>query len=205
MPCRSTEISVVGSMLPPETTAQTGPVPADLAGEERGDADGAGALDEQLRALEQERDRVADLVVVRRPRGRRGAGRGCPSSARPGCLTAIPSAIVWPSRRDLDADEPDVRPERAQRDRDPRGEPAAADRDQHRLERRAPARRARARSSPGPRSRARPRRRGRRWRRSPRRARAPRRARRRSPRRRARPRRRRSGSARPSPSARPAA
>ena len=64
MPWRSTEISVVGSMLPPETTAQTGPVPPALPDEQRGDADRAGALDEQLRALEQERDRVADLVVV---------------------------------------------------------------------------------------------------------------------------------------------
>ena len=35
---------------------------------------------------------------------------------------------------DLDADEADARPERAQGDRDSRGEPAAADRDQHRLD-----------------------------------------------------------------------
>ena len=52
----------------------------------------------------------------------------------PGCLTAIPSAIVPPSRpARLDTDEPNAGPERAQRDRDACGEPAAADRQEERL------------------------------------------------------------------------
>ena len=37
--------------------------PGTLAGEQRGDRRGAGALDEQLRPLEQQHDRVADLLV----------------------------------------------------------------------------------------------------------------------------------------------
>ena len=50
-------------MLPPERIAQTGVVARDLAGEQRGDRRGAGALDEELRPLEQQHDRVADLLV----------------------------------------------------------------------------------------------------------------------------------------------
>ena len=52
----------------------------------------------------------------------------------PGYLTAIPSAIVGPKRARLDADEARVRPQRAQRDRDPGGEAAAADRQHERLD-----------------------------------------------------------------------
>ena len=68
-------------------------VPGHLAREQGGDRRGARALDEQLRALEQEHDRVADLLVgdgddvveqLVEDRGRQ----------LPGCLTAMPSAIV---------------------------------------------------------------------------------------------------------------
>ena len=81
-------------MLPPERTVHTGPVAADLPGEERGDADGAGALDEQLRPLEQQRDRLADLVVGHVDEVVEQPAEDRPSSASPGTLTAIPSAIV---------------------------------------------------------------------------------------------------------------
>ena len=59
-----TEISSVGSMLPPESSAHDRARAADLAGEQRRDAGRARALDDELRALEQEHDRLADLLVA---------------------------------------------------------------------------------------------------------------------------------------------
>ena len=47
-------ISSSGSTLPPDSTATAGPVPGDLAGEQRGEADRAGGLDHRLGPLEQE-------------------------------------------------------------------------------------------------------------------------------------------------------
>ena len=44
-------MSVVASMFPPESTAQTGPVAADPPGEQRGDGRRARALDHELRPL----------------------------------------------------------------------------------------------------------------------------------------------------------
>ena len=103
------------------------------------------------------------------------------------------------------ADEANLRPQRAHRDRDPRREPAAADRDQERLElgqllRELEADRALAGDHALVLERV-----DERGARSPRPGAAPRRARRRTSRRAARPRRRSAASARPSPSARPAA
>ena len=58
-----TEMSSVASMLPPESTGTTQPLPPTLPGEQRRDADRACALDDELRALEQQHDRLADLLV----------------------------------------------------------------------------------------------------------------------------------------------
>ena len=46
-------------MFPPERTATAGPSPPGLPREQRRDADRAGALDDELRPLEQEDDRLA--------------------------------------------------------------------------------------------------------------------------------------------------
>ena len=46
-------------MLPPESSGTTGPVPPTLPREERRDADGARAFDDELRPLEQQHDRLA--------------------------------------------------------------------------------------------------------------------------------------------------
>ena len=81
-------------MLPPESSAQTGAAAGDLPREQRGDADGARALDDELAALEEQRDRLRDLVVGHVHEVVEQRRRGSPSSAPPGCLTAIPSAIV---------------------------------------------------------------------------------------------------------------
>ena len=56
-------ISRLASMLPPERTAQAGPVAWNLPGQQRRDGRGAGTLDDELRALEQQHDRVRDLLV----------------------------------------------------------------------------------------------------------------------------------------------
>ena len=50
-------------MLPPESSAHTPPSPPDLAGEQRRDRRRARTLDDELRPLEQHRDRIGDLVV----------------------------------------------------------------------------------------------------------------------------------------------
>ena len=74
----------------------------------------------------------------------------------PGCLTAIPSAIVNPGCA-WHADDPELRPHRAQRERDAGREPTAADRDHDGADVAAAARPARGRSFPARRSRAGPR------------------------------------------------
>ena len=80
-------------MLPPERIATAGPSPRDAAGEQRGHRRGPRALDDELRPLHQEDDRLADLLVGDRDdRLEQVASRRDVSS--PGCLTAMPSAIV---------------------------------------------------------------------------------------------------------------
>ncbi len=59
-------MSVVASMFPPESTTATEPEPETSSGEERCEADGAGALDEELRPLDAENERLGDLVVRHR-------------------------------------------------------------------------------------------------------------------------------------------
>ena len=70
-----TEISVVASMFPPERTPPpAGPV--DPAGEQRRDGRGARTLDDELRALEAEHDRLAissSLTVTTSSRSSRRA------------------------------------------------------------------------------------------------------------------------------------
>ena len=161
-PRRITEISSVASMLPPESTRD----------------DDAGAARPCRRGAPRRRPRRAPSTTsFVRSSSSTIASVICSSvtetmssstSSRidivssPGFFTAIPSAIVKPGAagqrpRRLHADDAQPGLHRAQRERDPGREPAAADRDQRRSRRRAPARRARARSSPGRRSRPGPR------------------------------------------------
>src|ERR687885_206935 len=58
-----TEISTVGSMLPPERRGTAEAPPPALAAQQRRDADRSRAFDDELRALEQEHDRLADLLI----------------------------------------------------------------------------------------------------------------------------------------------
>ena len=119
-------------MFPPESSAQTAPVPPTLPVSSAATPTRAGALDDELRALEQQRDRLADLLVVDddelveqlvEDRHRQLAGVldgdavGDRVAVRPACT---------PTRRTPG-------PQRAHRDRDAGGEPAAADRDEQRL------------------------------------------------------------------------
>ena len=103
-----------------------------LAREQRSDPDGAGAFDEELRALEQERDRLADLLVGHLDdlveRLLEDAHR-----QRARLLDCDPVRDRVAAAAHLDADEPQLRAQRTERDRDPGSQPAAADGDQHRL------------------------------------------------------------------------
>ena len=67
-----TEMSVVASMFPPERTTATGPCSLDPAGEQRRHARRAGALDDELRPLEAEHDRLRDLPARDLDHGRCG-------------------------------------------------------------------------------------------------------------------------------------
>ena len=81
---RATSASSPASTLPPDSTTTVVPDGAagDPARQQRGHADRARALDDELGALEQEHHRLGDLVLVdRRPR-RRPTGRSATASAR---------------------------------------------------------------------------------------------------------------------------
>ena len=127
-PCRITEISIVASMFPPEDRHRRARS-ARPAGEERGDADRPGAFDHELRALEQQHDRLADLLVrdgddvvqqVLEERHRKIA-RVLHGNAVRDRVAVDPG---------LDADDSHFGPERAQCSRDAEREPTSADRDQ---------------------------------------------------------------------------
>ena len=100
----------------------------DAAGEHRGKPDGAGALDEQLRALQAQDERLRDLLVR--------DGDGVVQRAledRPGELAPVLDGDSVGDREPRLADDPhDPRAglPRAKRDRDSRREPAPADGDQ---------------------------------------------------------------------------
>jgi hypothetical protein len=105
---------------------------AHLAGEQRRDADGAGALDHELGALEQEDDRFADGFVVDvhqvvedvvEDRHRQ--------VARLLHVDAVGNREA--GQAGLDADDPEIGPKIAEGDRDPRRQPSAADRNDDRL------------------------------------------------------------------------
>ena len=117
----------------------------DLATEQRGDADGAGALHDELAALEQHDHRLGRLLVlddrpcrratlqerereVARPLDRDAVGdrqrRWRPATGSP----ARERLRVGRARGGLHADDLDLRPRRLDRDRDAGREPAAADR-----------------------------------------------------------------------------
>ena len=142
---------------------------AGLAGQQRGDTHRARALDHQFRALEQQHDRAADLVVVDRDQV---VEHVLEDGARldADLLDRDPVRNRRPGEPRLHPDDAHVGTHRPQRERDPRREAAPADRDHDRAGLRVPARRARGRSFPGRRSRARPRTDGRTSRRSPPRA-----------------------------------
>ena len=141
---------------------------AHAVGEQRRDRRRARALDHELRALEQEDDRLADLlvghdddVVEDLAQDRRGQlARMLDRDALRDREAADLTAGERRERRRLHADQARVRLHRPDRERDARGEPASADRDDHRLEVGNLLERARARSSPVRRSPARPRTRG---------------------------------------------
>ena len=119
-------------MFPPESTTATGPSPGHLPLHQRRDPDGAGALDDELRPLEQQHDRLGDVVA--------------------GDLDDVVEQLVEDRRRQLprlldrdpvrereavgrgaQADHLRLRASPRERRRDPRREPAAADRDEHGL------------------------------------------------------------------------
>ena len=89
-PCRMTEMSSVGSMLPPERTAPPVPVPPTLPASSAATPTAPGALDDELRALEQQHDRLADLLVGHRRRCRRAGRRTIAMVSSPGTLDRDP-------------------------------------------------------------------------------------------------------------------
>ena len=164
---RATEASSPASTLPPESTATVVPVAAARPGRRA-------APPRRPRRRPRRRACSAPSAAPsprrsrprRRPRSRRRHCGEQRSVSSPGCLTAIPSAIVSAEsagtgspraqrlrvRRaggDLHADHLDLRPRGLDRDRDARAQPAAADRHDHLGEVRARPRAARARASPG--------------------------------------------------------
>ena len=130
-------------MLPPERSdARPRPSPGTLPASSAATRRRARALDDQLRALEQEHDRMADLLVGDRDdvveqvaQDRRGQRAGLlDRDALRDRVAVLGAAGERADRLRLDADEPHARPERAQRDRDAGREAAAADRDDERPE-----------------------------------------------------------------------
>ena len=80
-------------MLPPERIASAGPLRLTLPASRAATDGRAGAFDDELRPLEEEDDRLADLLI--------GDGDDVVEEvlertdvSSPGCLTAMPSAIV---------------------------------------------------------------------------------------------------------------
>ena len=120
-PSRMHSTSRVASTLPPESTAQISPSARrlDLAGEQRRDRGRAGALDDQLRALEQEHHRLGDLVVGDRDDLVEVGGEQRPRQLA-GLLDRDPVADR-PRGAALgdDADHAPLRAPRLERDRDP--------------------------------------------------------------------------------------
>ena len=104
-----------------------------LAREERGDADRSGALDHELGALEQHDDRVADLLAGNLDDVREQIPAQVHGQLRR-TLYGDPIGEREARRLGLHADDAHLRPHLAQGERDSRGEPAAADRDDHRLD-----------------------------------------------------------------------
>ena len=172
-----------GSMLPPDSTATAGRLERGRVVQHRGHGGRAGRLDDHLGPLQQRQQRPRerllgdgeDVVDVVADRGERDVA-GQPDRDAVGHRlhrlelhrgAAGQRAGVRRRALGLHADDPDVGPQRLDRDRDPGEQAAAAGRDEHGLARRAP-----ARGSPGRRCPGRPRcRRGRRGGSAPRRSR----------------------------------
>src|SRR5579871_4088839 len=116
--------------VPARDDRERRPVAAGLAGEERGDTRGACSLDEKLRALEHQRDGLADLVLAYGHEVVEVAAEDVHRElAR--MLHGDPVGDRGAVAHDLDADEPRLGTERPERDRDPGGKPASPDRDEH--------------------------------------------------------------------------
>ena len=129
-------MSMLASMLPPERSAQTGPSPGTLPGEERGDRGRPGPLDRKLAALRDEQDGTGDLRVGHRYDRLEPALQDAPRQLA-GMLHRDAVRDRAPGRRHpgegrargrLDADDAELRAHLAERERDPCREPAAADR-----------------------------------------------------------------------------
>ena len=114
-------------MLPPEEHDRDGAFAARTTGEQRGEPRGARALDDELRPLQAEHERIADLVVadpnevVERPPENRHRQLAGPLHGDAVCDRQLGAG--------LDAHDPDLRPQGAQREGDAGGQAAAADRD----------------------------------------------------------------------------
>ena len=93
---RMTSIKSVGSMLPPEDRADVALLPPALPASTAA-TDARRPFDEHLQAFEQEHDRVADLLVRDGDDVVEQLGRRIALVSSPGCLTAMPSAIVYPA------------------------------------------------------------------------------------------------------------
>ena len=98
---RAIAASRPASTLPPESTATVVPaaVGFDLPAEQRGHADRAGALDDELAALHQQRHRLGGRRPRRRPPGRRAS---CSSSAQRQLARALDRDAVGDRQRRVD-------------------------------------------------------------------------------------------------------
>ena len=116
-------------MFPPESSSEDGPVAGHATCEQRRDADCPRALDDELRPLEEQHDRLRDLLVAHLDHRLERAleNRPCQLSR---VLDRDPVGDRLLARR-ADADQTRARPCRLQRDGDARGEPTAADGHEH--------------------------------------------------------------------------
>ena len=129
-------------MLPPERIDDRRSVVAgDATCEESRERRGSGALDDELRPLGQEHDRLADLLVgdgddrleQASEQARRQLARVLDGDALGDRVAELRAAREWCARGRLDADDFHLWSQRPQREPDARREAAAADRNDDRL------------------------------------------------------------------------
>ena len=129
-------------MFPPERTATTGPFPPTRSGQQQRRPEPRPLPRRQLRPLEQEHDRLADLLVADRDdvveHVAQDRGRQLPRMLDGDALGDREPADLAAGERSergrLHAYQPRLRLHGPDRERDPGREPAAADRDDDRLQ-----------------------------------------------------------------------